>query len=202
MGIYLNPGMASFEMALRSPIYVDKTGMIDYLNTTINTQQRFLAVSRPRRFGKTMAADMICAYYDKSVDSRPYFEYCKIAETEARMIPLNPHNPDGAKKEIRWDTYLNQFYVLRLNMIDFIPDSGSIAEMISWIEEEVIEELMDLYPDISFGKRKKLWAVMEKIYGKTKEQFIIVIDEWDCVFRKFQKDKDGQVKYLDFLRKR
>ncbi|MBQ3640815.1 AAA family ATPase, partial [bacterium] len=73
MGTYLNPGKKSYEIAVNSEIYVDKTEMIQYLNSVVNTQQRFLSVSRPRRFGKTMAADMICAYYSREADSRELF---------------------------------------------------------------------------------------------------------------------------------
>ena len=65
MGTYLNPGNQNFRMSVNSAIFVDKSDMIQYLNTLVNTQQRFVSVSRPRRFGKTMAADMICAYYDR-----------------------------------------------------------------------------------------------------------------------------------------
>ena len=73
MGTYLNPGKRSFQMAVNSELFVDKTEMIQYLNTVVNTEQRFVSVSRPRRFGKTMAADMICAYYDREADSRSLF---------------------------------------------------------------------------------------------------------------------------------
>ena len=81
MGIYLNPGKQSFQMAVNSEIYVDKTEMIRYLNFIVNTQQRFASVSRPRRFGKTMAADMICAYYDREAESRKLFENRKLSQT-------------------------------------------------------------------------------------------------------------------------
>ena len=79
MGTYLNPNKAAFQMAVNSEIFVDKTVMIQYLNSIINTQQRFVSVSRPRRFGKTMAADMICAYYDRKADSRSLFEEREIS---------------------------------------------------------------------------------------------------------------------------
>ena len=79
MGTYLNPGKQSFQMAVNSGIFVDKTEMIAYLNSVVNTQQRFVSVSRPRRFGKTMAADMICAYYDRTEESRELFEKRKLA---------------------------------------------------------------------------------------------------------------------------
>ena len=80
MGTYLNPGKQSFQMAVNSEIFVDKTQMIRYLNTVVNTQQRYVSVSRPRRFGKTMAADMICAYYDREADSRSLFLQRKLSD--------------------------------------------------------------------------------------------------------------------------
>ena len=200
MGIYLNPGYDLFLDAIRSEIYVDKTEMISYLNSLIGTKQKYLAVSRPRRFGKTMAVDMICAYYDCSVDSRSYFERLKIAEKEAYMAPIHLLDPDGEKREIRWDLYLNQFNVLRLNMIDFMKSWSCVEEMLSYLQDEVTAELMDAYPEIRYGRVVDLETVMTKIYGKTREQFVIVIDEWDCLFRRFKEDKEGQTKYLDFLR--
>ncbi len=201
MGIYLNPGMAAFEMALRSEVYVDKTEMIGFLNTTINTQQRFLAVSRPRRFGKTMAVDMICAYYDRSVDSRPYFERLKIAEKETYMSLINPLDPDGEKKEICWDLYLNQFHVIRLNMIDFVKNWRSVDKILEYLQRVVTRELIKSFPEVDFYEEfVDLESVMSSIYGETGERFVIVIDEWDCLFRQFRDDQEGQKEYLDFLR--
>ena len=74
MGIYLNPGKTAFEEAVNSEIFIDKTEMIRYLNSVLKTKQKYVSVSRPRRFGKTMAADMICAYYDREAESRNLFE--------------------------------------------------------------------------------------------------------------------------------
>ena len=79
MGTYLNPGKQNFQISVNSAIFVDKSEMIQYLNTLVNTQQRFVSVSRPRRFGKTMVADMICAYYDREADSRELFTSRKLA---------------------------------------------------------------------------------------------------------------------------
>ena len=74
MGLYVNPGKQRFQMALNSDIYVDKTLMITYLNSVLNTNQRYISISRPRRFGKIMAVDMVCAYYDRTISSREIFE--------------------------------------------------------------------------------------------------------------------------------
>ena len=125
MGTYLNPGKQSYEMAVNSEIFVDKTAMLLFLNALINTQQRFVSVSRPRRFGKTMAADMICAYYDREADSRALFEKCKISKTET--------NAGGLK----WDEYLGKFDVIRLVMTAFFNKERTVDEAIKAIKTRI-----------------------------------------------------------------
>lgn len=82
MGSYLNPGSKGFEESLNSAIYVDKTGLIEKINELVNTRQKYICISRPRRFGKSMAADMLTAYYDRSVDTADLFDTLKIASTK------------------------------------------------------------------------------------------------------------------------
>lgn len=189
MGTYVNPGAEAYQMALNSEIFVDKTEMILHLNAVVNTQQRFVSVSRPRRFGKTMAADMICAYYGKKADSRELFVKRKLAD-----------GSPSKSGEKCWDKYLGQFDVLRLVMTDFMEGCHSVQEMLDYLTEEAVGELTEECPDIKFGSRINLRTVMSKIFGKTGRQFVVVIDEWDAVFRTWQDDFDGQTKYLDFLR--
>ena len=191
MGTYLNPGKESYQMAINSKIYIDKTEMIRYLNSVVNTQQRFVSVSRPRRFGKTMAADMICAYYDREADSRGLFSQRKLAET-------TPLADDDQKYP--WDVYLGKFDVIRIVMTDFLEGSKRVQDMISYLTDEVTDELKEIYPEIDFGKRKTIRSYMNKIFGKTKRQFVIIIDEWDALFRVWKNDTEGQTDYLDFLR--
>ena len=78
MGDFVNRGNNSFTSARKSRIYVDKTGFLDYTNSVIDTEQRYICVSRPRRFGKSLTAGMLAAYYDRSCDSRSLFENLKI----------------------------------------------------------------------------------------------------------------------------
>lgn len=110
MGTYLNPGKAAYQMAVNSEIFIDKTEMIQYINSVVNTQQRFVSVFRPRRFGKTMAADMICAYYDRCTDSRDLFEKRKLAQN------------------IDWDKYLGKFDVIHLVMTRFFKSRITVSE--------------------------------------------------------------------------
>lgn len=182
MGVYLNPGNGSFQETLNSKIYVDKTEMLSYLNTLIRTEQKYICVSRPRRFGKTMATNMICAYYDKTADSRPLFEKYKIAKCE------------------NWDRYLNSFDVIRIVMTDFMEDVDDVKGVIDYLTEEVTAELMEANPDIKYGERINLRTVMSRIYARTKKPFVIVIDEWDAIFRTWKTDHEGQKEYLNFLR--
>ena len=89
MGVYFNPGNEGFKSAVRSKIYIDKTGLLEYTNSVLDTEQRYMCMSRPRRFGKSIAAEMLVAYYDKSCDSKELFQNCKIAESETFTEHLN-----------------------------------------------------------------------------------------------------------------
>ena len=221
MGIYLNPGKTAFEEAVRSEIFVDKSEMIRYINSVVKTEQKYICVSRPRRFGKTMAARMLSAYYDRQADSRELFERCLVSREEHRKDnkdtdrERSPESSgktgkdDGRESDIKvteaarvlpWDIYLGKFNVLRLVMTDFMEGTGSVKDMLAYLTEEVITELQLVYPDIPYGNRVNLRTVMSRIYGNGHTQFVIIIDEWDAVFREYKDDKEGQKQYLDFLR--
>lgn len=182
MGIYLNPGNYMFQEAKRSEIFVDKTEMIGYVNKMLGTNQKYMCISRPRRFGKTMAANMLCAYYDREADSRWLFENCKIAQ--------NNEN---------WDEYLGKFNVLRLTMTNFIGSGRNIEKAIEIIKERIIEDLIEAYPNIKIDPNDFSYS-LEKISRISKARFVILIDEWDSIFREYADDKEGQKRYLDFLR--
>ena len=92
MGIYLNPGNGLFEMSVNSDIYVDKSMLIDLTNSVIRTDERHICISRPRRFGKSMAANMLSAYYSRGCDSGDLFNNLKIKETENFEKYLNKYN--------------------------------------------------------------------------------------------------------------
>lgn len=191
MGTYLNPGMLSFQMAVNSEIFVDKSEMIQYLNLLVNTQQRFVSVSRPRRFGKTMAADMICAYYDREADSRSLFAKRKLAVG----MPFR-----NGEKEISWDEYLGRFDVIRLVMTKFFGKKTTAKEALARMQLLVIRDIKREYPDIDYFDDEDLVQTIEDVYSSNDRQIIIVIDEWDAVFRERKNDKEGQREYLDFLR--
>ncbi len=183
MGIYLNPGNYGFSESLSSEIYVDKTGLISYTNKVLNSRQKFVCISRPRRFGKTMAAEMLIAYYSCGCDSREMFQGLEIA------------------KHPFFDKYLNQYNVIFLNMQDFLSmASGDIREMLRYFQEEILIELREAYPDIIDSEETRLVPALNRIFKASKKGFIFIVDEWDCIFREMKDNLDAQKDYLDFLR--
>ena len=191
MGTYLNPGKTAFEEAVNSAIYIDKTEIIRYLNSVVNTKQKYVSVSRPRRFGKTMTADMICAYYDINADSRDLF-------SERLLATAKPIQTDT--KEIIWDKYLGCFDVIRLTMTKFFKRKKSVSAALDDMQRLVIRDLKKSYPDVDYFDDKDLIQTIDDVYADIDRQIVIVIDEWDAVFRESKDDKDGQTEYLDFLR--
>ena len=182
MGVYLNPGNEKFAKAVQSEIYVDKTGLIEYTNQVINTVQRYVCVSRPRRFGKSMTADMLTAYYGKECDSRELFSGLKISQNAV------------------FAQHLNQYPTIFLNMQEFLSRSKEIGQVIDRVRRMLLRELKNSYPDVDYFDDTDLVESLQDIYAATKQSFVIIIDEWDCVFREYQQDKKAQEEYLDFLR--
>ncbi len=182
MGIYLNPGNNKFQRAVNSDIYVDKTGLIKYTNSVVNTMQSCVCVSRPRRFGKSMAADMLAAYYSKGCDSRELFSGLEISRDKS------------------FEKHLNQYDTIFLNMQEFLSRSANIQELLRRVKEKVIRELIRQYPDVELYDEHDLAETMQDIFAEKGSPFVIIVDEWDCIFREFKHDREAQEKYLDFLR--
>ncbi len=184
MGIYLNPGNRDFAKALNSQIYVDKTKLIKYTNDAIGTRQQFMCVSRPRRFGKTMAAEMLAAYYSKGCSSAGLFDNLYISTENDFTEHLNKHN------------------VIMLNMQQLLSSSGrEIGRMTEYASKRIIRELNSTFPELSIAYDELLPDALNDVYTAFNEAgFVFIIDEWDCVFREKRDDPDAQMEYLDFLR--
>ncbi len=181
MGVYLNPGNEGFLTAIRSEIYVDKTGLISYANKCLDTEQRFICVSRPRRFGKSMALKMLAAYYGRGCDSGKLFEGFQIASAPG------------------FEENLNRYDVIFLNMQQFLIGAKK-REVTEYLEREVLEEISEEYGEFLKGREIGLADELLKIFSKTKNKFIFLVDEWDCVMRERQESEGLQRQYLDFLR--
>lgn len=182
MGVYLNPRHKGFQRNLNSAIYVDKTGLLEQTNCVLETQQKFLCVSRPRRFGKSMAADMLAAYYSCGEDSSELFDRLQISRSAS------------------YRKNLNRYDVIKVNMQDFLSMTHSMDDMLAMLQRYLIRDLTRSFKDVDFFDRTNLIQMLKDIYAETDRAFVILIDEWDCLFREYQHDQAAQRKYLDFLR--
>ena len=178
MGIYINPGNVSFRVK-RNGKYVDKTGLIGVVNRTIGQPNKLSCISRPRRFGKSYAAQMLCAYYCTECNSAPLFDDLEIAK-------------DGTYRE-----HLNQYNVLALDIADIIGKS-SIDNMLSFMTKAVSEEIYRIYPNVTHTEA--LADLLYYVVVITGRQFIAIIDEWDAPMRDQKTTKHIQYQYLQFLR--
>lgn len=182
MGIYLNPGNEKFQETLNSAIYVDKSELIQYTNSALHTTEKNICVSRPRRFGKSTAANMLTAYYSRGCDSSELFIKLKISQ------------------DTGFTKHLNQYDTIFLNMQEFLSRTTSMDNMLSMIKKRVLWELLEEYPDFRYFDDADLIGTMQDIYQNTKCPFIIIIDEWDCISREYRENKEAQEQYLDFMR--
>lgn len=181
MGIYLNPRNDGFKESIRSEIYVDKTGLIACTNKYLDTEQKYICVSRPRRFGKSMALKMLAAYYSLECDSRELFAGLQIAD-----------DPSFAE-------YLNRYDVIFLNMQHFLIRAKG-QSVTDYLEKTVIHDIRDIYGEFFSEQETILAAALEEIYAHTGKKFIFLFDEWDCIMRERQESEELQKQYLDFLR--
>ncbi|MBR3624617.1 MAG: AAA family ATPase [Selenomonadaceae bacterium] len=182
MGVYLNPGDDKFLMAIQSEIYVDKSEILSRLNCYFRTESRFICVSRPRRFGKSMTANMVVAYYDRTVNAAETFKGLKIVN------------------DTSFEKHCNAYDVIQVNMQDFLSRTNSMDEFLRSLKKRLLFDLLKEYSDIDCYDPNDLIETMSDIYANTNRPFVIIIDEWDAVFREYKGRKDWQEKYLDFLR--
>ena len=125
---------------------------------------------------------MLAAYYSRECDSKELFKGLKIYEDK------------------NFEKYLNKYDTIFLNMQEFLSQTENITEMIELIKKSVLWELTAKYDDIRYFDNSNLTRSLQDIYLNTKIPFVIIIDEWDCVFREYKNNIDEQRKYLDFLR--
>lgn len=183
MGIYLNPGNSGFQRIVNGE-YVDKTGLIRQMNDSIGTVNNLICISRPRRFGKSYAAQMLCAYYDCSCDSHELFDNREIAKTE------------------EYSVHLNQYHVMNLDMTTFLSTAQRKGIPLKEVPDMIVDllqtELEEIYPDCADGKG--FADSLVRCVEKTGRKFVFVIDEWDALIREAKDDGVAQKRYLSLLR--
>ena len=182
MGRFVNPDNSAFQVALNSKIYVDKTGLLEYTNSVLNTPEAYICNSRPRRFGKSYAAKMLAAYYSKGAESEEMFSQLEISKS-----------PD-------FKTHLNKYDVVHIDMQWFLTTCGDKDQVVEFAARNVLTELREFYPDILDENIKTLPGAFSEVREKTGRKFIIIIDEWDVLIRDEVANKKIQDEYINFLR--
>ena len=180
MGKYVNPGNENFKTILNG-IYVDKTDVIDVINSTINTSDKLTCISRPRRFGKSYMAKMLCAYYDKNCDdSMNIFGTLNIAKYDS------------------FEKYMGKFNVIYMDVTGFISESQNINNIVTEIINKIEEELSLAYTYIAVTD--DLTKMLLDIVAEEDTKFFFIIDEWDALFREFKDNDKLLEEYINFLR--
>ena len=180
--MFINKGNKAFQIS-RNDEYVDKSGLIAVVNDKLFKRSRFTCVSRCRRFGKSMAAEMLCAYYDKSCSSRELFADLGIASDPS------------------FETHLNKYPVIYLDMTSFVS-RYSDESIVEHIEKTLREEVVETYPKVEVKETDDLMACLFRIADATGERFIFIIDdEWDAICRQFPKGTKAMDDYVGWLRR-
>lgn len=182
MGRFVNPDNSAFQVALNSEIYIDKSGMIEEINKVLDTLQGYICHSRPRRFGKSITANMLAAYYSKGCKSEKMFSELEISKKDDFKMHLNKYN------------------VIHIDIQWFLSNVKDIFEIVEYISQSIIEELRQIYPEHISTDENALSEALSKIKEATGQKFIIIIDEWDALIRDEDADRDIQEKYINFLR--
>ena len=181
MGRYINTGNAGFQSS-RNGEYVDKSGLISIVNGTLFTERRFSCVTRCRRFGKSMAAKMLNAYYDQSCDSRSLFADLQIAQ------------------DASFEQHLNKYPVIYLDLSDFVTRFKT-ADIVGRIDAELRADIAKAYPEVETEADDDLMALLFRIADRRQQQFIFIIDEWDAICREFAPGTEAMDRYVGWLRR-
>ena len=182
MGRFVNPDNSAFQVALNSPIYVDKTGLLEYTNSVLNTTEAYICNCRPRRFGKSYAANMLAAYYSKGCNSEEMFSGLDIS------------------RESDFRTHLNKHDVIHLDIQWFLANCDEVDNVVAFITKSVQDELREIYPGVLPEEEISLSECLSRIKNDVGQKFIVIIDEWDVLIRDEAANKKVQEKYINFLR--
>ncbi len=181
MGTFINIGNAGFKR-IRNSEYVDKSGLISVVNGSLFTERCFSCVTRCRRFGKSMAAKMLCAYYDHSVDSRSLFTDLEIASDPS------------------FEEHLNKYPVIYLDMTEFVTRFHD-DDIVGVVDTRLREDVMKAYPQVESQEGDDLMDCLVRIAGETGDQFVFIIDEWDAIYREFKPGTTAMDRYVNWLRR-
>lgn len=182
MGRFVNPDNSAFQVALNSKIYVDKTGLIEYTNSVLDSMDGYICSSRPRRFGKSYAANMLAAYYSKGADSEKMFSGLAISKCED------------------FKEHLNKYDLIHIDIQWFLANCENVDHVVAYITKSVLDELREIYPGILPQDVVSLPDGLSRVKNCSGQKFIVIIDEWDVLIRDAASNFKVQSDYINFLR--
>ena len=185
MGIYFNGTTAYtlYKSETAKPYFIDKTSLLTDLFPLIEEGNNYICITRPRRFGKTVTANMIAAFFSKAKDAKDLFGKCKIAK-----------NPEYRK-------YMNRYSVIHISFNDLPKRCDSYEEYIERIERRLIKDIHLEYPDLEIEEGEAIWDILNEIYASDMNaRFLFVFDEWDFIFHQDFVTEQDKRDYLLFLR--
>lgn len=176
---YLNQEapLINFEMLLNSPIHVDKSEIIEILNRHISTVNRYICVTKPRRFGKTLNANMIGAYYTKGYNSHNLFDRLSIADKDSYETHINKHN------------------VIYIDFSRRPIECNNFHDFMQWVKDSLIEDLEEAF---SCGLKKA--DSIDRLLVRTRQSYIFILDEWDSIFYESFITDGNKIEFLKFLK--
>ena len=184
MGVYVNSVIPyeSYHEMVSDTYFVDKSRLIEELIPALGKKNRYFCITRPRRFGKSVMASMVGAFFEKNVDSRELFDRLAIADNKDYLTHLNKHN------------------VIFIDFSRTPRKCTDYRQYIDRIQNGISEDLVSIYKDIEIRMEDAVWDVLQKIFVKTGDKFIFVMDEWDAVFHMSFISEDERKEYLLFLK--
>ena len=182
MGKFLKKGKDAF-LAVRNGEYIDKSQLIEIVNATLNTERQFTCVSRARRFGKSIGAEMLYSYYDQWCADKELFSGLRFSSSPT------------------FSRHFRRYPVLYLDMTDFVTRYNKSSDIVDHIQIDVIEELKETYPEVQYKENGNLADVLFAIASQAhQEKFIMIVDEWDAILREWPEGSSASEQYINLLR--
>lgn len=184
MGFYLNSQNAYtlYKNETAKPYFVDKSKMLEELFPFVQEGSSYICITRPRRFGKTVMANMIASFFSIACESEDIY------------------NPLNIAKSADYRRYLNQYHVIHISFNELPKNCRSYEQYIQRIEARLVKDLKTEYPDVDFDENESLWDIFSEIYVDNPDiRFIFVLDEWDFIFHRNFVTEDDKKHYVMFL---
>ena len=184
MAYFLNSDFRNneFELVSNDKYFVDKTKMIEKTNELINIKDRFLCITRPRRFGKTINAMMLASYYSKNANFKNLFDKLEISKSSSYLQHLNKHN------------------VIYMTLNQISSPNCTYKEFISGYADDLINDLQEIFPNVQIKNTNPIYKILTQVYNQIGQGFIFIIDEWDYIFNNNLFSEGERKEFLEFLR--